>query len=98
MALPNQPPRLHHPRSIDPSGPALQHDERRLIIARYRWHPAPPSRRLKLALVATLGTILAVQIATWRGTLRHGWWILVILLARQGVILWRWPKVRPIDD
>ena len=75
----------------------MQHDERKLTIARYRWHPAPPSRRLKLALVATLGTILAVQIATWRGTLRHGWWILGILLVIQGVLLWRWPKVRPID-
>ena len=76
----------------------MQHDERRLIIARYRWHPAPPSRRLKLALVATLGTILAVQIATWRGILGYNWWIPGILLAIQGVIIWRWPKVRPIEQ
>lgn len=77
----------------------MRHDERRLTIARYRWHPAPPSRRLKLAWFITLGTILVVHFAMWRGTLRYNsWWILGILLVIQGVIVWRWPKVRPIDD
>ena len=76
----------------------MRHDERRLIIARYRWHPAPPSRRLKLAWFVTLGTFLVVQVAMWRGTLGYNWWIPGILLAIQGVIIWRWPKVRPIDD
>ena len=76
----------------------MQHDERRLTIARYRWHPAPPSRWLKLALFATLGTLLVVHFAMWRGTLRYSWWIPAILLVIQGVIVWRWPKIRPIDD
>ena len=68
----------------------MQHGERKLTIARYRWHPAPPSRRLKLAWFATLGTILVVQIATWCGILRYSsWWILGVLLVIQGVIFWR---------
>jgi hypothetical protein len=53
---------------------------------------------LKLALFATPGITLIVQFAMQRGTLRHGWWILGILLAIQVVIGLRWPTVRPIDD
>ena len=54
---------------------------------------------MKLAWFITLGTILVVHFAMWRGTLRYNsWWILGILLVIQGVIVWRWPKVRPIDD
>ncbi len=98
MAPPNQPPRLHRPRSIDPSAPAWWYDERKLTIARYRWHPTQPSRWLKLAGFATPGITLIVHFAMWRGTLGYNWWIPGILLAIQGVIVWRWPKVRPIDD
>ena len=53
---------------------------------------------MKLALFATLGTLLVVQVAMWRGMLGYSWLIPGILLAIQGVIIWRWPKVRPIDD
>lgn len=68
------------------------------MIRRYRWHPAPPARSLRLAWLA-IGlawfVIIIAMAGDWGPARRHGWWVMLALVAAQILLHRRWPGLRP---